>query len=202
MRNPLVKIYFLCFFGVQVAGMFVAPVEILAADRPNVLFIAVDDLNDWVGAFGGNIQMKTPHMDRLVDEGAMVFARAHAPAPVCCPSRTAIISGFMPGRSGVYSNPHYIFDSELIQNHATLPEYFQQHGYTTLASGKILHGPALSYPVVQHYQPLVGSMRMCDECGPGLPISFAISLPFRSRPSESRSRSRDLPSAGRILDVA
>ena len=158
--RSLMKISALLICCLLVAGMVFTEEKLHAADRPNVLFIAVDDLNDWVGAFDGNIQMKTPHMDALVDEGAMVFSRAHCPAPVCCPSRTAIISGFMPSRSGIYRNQHYIFDSEIIQQHATLPEYFAQQGYTTLGMGKILHGPSLSYPVVQQYQPQSGSSQV------------------------------------------
>ena len=63
------------------------------AERPNVLFIAVDDLNDWVGCFGGNPQVKTPNFDRFHAEGGMVMFNAHAPSTVCCPSRSALLTG-------------------------------------------------------------------------------------------------------------
>ena len=63
------------------------------AKHMNVLFVAIDDLNDWVGCFGGNPQVKTPHLDRLNAEGGLVMTNAHAPATVCCPSRSALLTG-------------------------------------------------------------------------------------------------------------
>ena len=74
-----------------------------AAARPNVLFISLDDLNDWVGCLGGHPQAKTPNLDRLAASG-MLFDNAHCPAPACNPSRTAIMTGLAPNRSGMYSN--------------------------------------------------------------------------------------------------
>ena len=71
--------------------------------RPNVLFIAVDDLNHWVGHLGRNKQTKTPNLDRLAGLGT-TFTRAYCAAPVCNPSRTALMSGRRPSASGVYSN--------------------------------------------------------------------------------------------------
>src|ERR687895_645935 len=71
------------------------------ADRPNVLFIAVDDLNHWVGHLGRNPQTKTPNIDRLAKMG-VTFTRANCAAPVCNPSRAALMSGLRPGTSGVY----------------------------------------------------------------------------------------------------
>ena len=106
---------------------------------PNVLFIAIDDLNDWVGAFGGSPQARTPNLDRLAESGAVVFQRAMCPGPVCGPSRSALLSGFMPHRSGVYGNAQNMRGSPLVQNHATLPEYFSKNGYHTLSRGKIFH---------------------------------------------------------------
>ena len=71
----------------------VGTVAVAAAEKPNVLFIAIDDLNDWVGCFGGNPQVKTPNLDRFHAEGGMVMFDAHAPATVCCPSRSALLTG-------------------------------------------------------------------------------------------------------------
>ena len=71
--------------------------------KPNVLFIAIDDLNDWTGTLRGNPQAKTPHLDRLASQG-MVFANAHCAAPACGPSRSAIMSGLRPSTSGNYIN--------------------------------------------------------------------------------------------------
>ncbi len=108
-------------------------------DKPyNVLFIAVDDLNDWVGAYGGHPQAKTPNIDRL-SQHSMVFRNASCPGPVCCPSRSALLSGFRPSTTGIYGNSQNMLESKIVQTHATLPEYFSKHGYTTISSGKIFH---------------------------------------------------------------
>jgi arylsulfatase A-like enzyme len=113
-----------------------------AARAPyNVLFIAIDDLNDWVGVFGGapQAQSATPRMDKFAQSGSVVFQQANCAGPVCCPSRSALLSGFMPNRSGVYGNSQNMLDSKLVQTHYTLPEYFSKHGYRTLSTGKIFH---------------------------------------------------------------
>ncbi len=104
----------------------------------NVLMIAVDDLNDWVGAFGGNPQAKTPNMDRLA-ERSMVFRNASCAGPVCGPSRSALLSGFRPSTTGAYGNDTNMLDSKLVETHATLPEYFSKNGYRTISCGKIFH---------------------------------------------------------------
>ncbi|MBP8256302.1 MAG: sulfatase [Opitutaceae bacterium] len=114
---------------------FAAP----AASKPNVLIIAIDDLNDWVGEFGGNRQTRTPNMDRFCAEGAVAFQNAYCPGPICGPSRSAFISGFMPNRSGVYGNGSNMRRSPLVQTHATLPEYFAKNGYQTFNRGKFFH---------------------------------------------------------------
>jgi arylsulfatase A-like enzyme len=105
-----------------------------SSDKPakpyNILMIAVDDLNDWVGAFGGNPQAKTPNMDRLA-ERSMVFRNASCAGPVCGPSRSALLSGFRPSTTGAYGNDTNMLDSKIVQTHATLPEYFSKNGYRT-----------------------------------------------------------------------
>lgn len=107
----------------------------------NVLFIAIDDMNDWVGTFGGapQAQSATPQMDKFARSGSVVFQQANCAGPVCGPSRSALLSGFMPNRSGVYGNSQNMRRSELVQTHLTLPEYFSKHGYRTLSTGKIFH---------------------------------------------------------------
>lgn len=107
--------------------------------RPNVLFIAVDDLNDWASSFSGHTDAKTPHLDDFADSGAVVFQNAHCPGPVCGPSRSALLSGFWPSTSGIYGNSQNMLNSKLVQAHATLPEYFAKQGYRTLSMGKIYH---------------------------------------------------------------
>jgi len=109
------------------------------ASRPNVLFIAVDDLNDWVGCFGGNPQAITPHMDALAKTDGMVFTRAYCPATVCGPSRSALLTGILPSDSGVYGNSQNLKNAERTRNAVTMSQYFSKNGYVTLSRGKIFH---------------------------------------------------------------
>src|SRR5688572_32008603 len=73
----------------------------LAADRPNILFIAIDDQNDWIGHLGGHPLVKTPHLDRLAARGT-TFLNAHCNAPLCNPSRTSLMLGLRPTTTGIY----------------------------------------------------------------------------------------------------
>ncbi len=109
-----------------------------AADRqkPNVLFISVDDLNDWIGCLGGHPQAKTPNIDRLAASG-MLFTNAHCAAPACNPSRTAIMTGISPHQSGLYDNRQKM--RELLPDAELMPKFFSRHGYWSAGSGKILH---------------------------------------------------------------
>ena len=75
-----------------------------AADRPNVLFIAIDDLNDWVGCLGGHPQARSPNMDRLAQRG-ILFLNAHCQGPICGPSRASLLSGLYPHATGIYQQP-------------------------------------------------------------------------------------------------
>jgi arylsulfatase A-like enzyme len=110
-----------------------------AAEKPNVLFIAIDDLRDWVG-FLGDKQAKTPKLDRLAARG-VVFTRSYCAAPVCNPSRTALLTGLRPGGSGVYANGT---DWRIaLPDVLTLPQHFKQNGYEVRGAGKIYHG---AYP--------------------------------------------------------
>ena len=106
--------------------------------QPNILLIAIDDLNDWVGVYGGNPQIKTPNIDKLAEK-AMVFRNTSCPGPVCGPSRSALLSGFMPYTTGIYGNSNNILESKMVQEYATLPEYFSKNGYVTISKGKIFH---------------------------------------------------------------
>ncbi|MDB6113306.1 MAG: iduronate sulfatase [Lacunisphaera sp.] len=147
MRHRSTSLQLSRFLFAGLLALALAPVALLAAPvatspaapRYNVLLIAIDDLNDWVGSFGGSAQTRTPNMDRFCAEGAVAFQNAYCPGPVCGPSRSALLSGFLPNRTGVYSNTENMRRSVLVQTHATLPEYFAQHGYMTANRGKIFH---------------------------------------------------------------
>jgi arylsulfatase A-like enzyme len=105
-------------------------------ERPNVLFIAVDDLNHWVGHLGRNPQTKTPNIDRLARMG-VTFANAHCAAPVCNPSRAALMSGKRPGQTGVYDNGQDW--RPVIPKEETLTTQFLKAGYDVFGAGKIYH---------------------------------------------------------------
>jgi len=77
-------------FALALFGLFGGNSHAAETGRPNVLFIALDDLNHWVGHRGRNPQTKTPHIDRLARMG-VTFTRAYCAAPICNPSRTALL---------------------------------------------------------------------------------------------------------------
>src|SRR5688572_13569952 len=106
-------------------------------EKPNVLFIAVDDLNHWVGHLGRNPQTKTPNIDRLAKMG-VTFANAHCAAPVCNPSRAALMSGKRPGQTGIYDNGQDW--RPVIPKEETLTTQFLKAGYDVFGAGKIYHG--------------------------------------------------------------
>ena len=112
-----------------------------AADRPNVLMIAVDDLNDWIGCMQGHPDSRTPNIDLLASRGTL-FANAHCQAPICGPSRASLMSGLYPSTTGIYGQ---ISDDDLrtasppMRDVRFLIEYFGDHGYKTMGVGKLFH---------------------------------------------------------------
>lgn len=117
--------------------MACAPAEPSA--RPNVLFIAIDDLNDWVEPLGGHPQVKTPHMSRLAARGT-AFLNAHTQAPLCNPARTSLLTGRRPSSTGIYGLAPWFREVEALKDIESLPQYFDRHGYATYATGKVYHG--------------------------------------------------------------
>lgn len=112
--------------------------ETKPAAKPNVLFIVIDDLNDYVSLLNHYPGIKTPNLDRFAKTGT-TFTRAYCAAPVCNPSRTAFISGIAPYRSGVYDNTQRMSDSKLVMDSVLLPEQFKRSGYYTMWNGKFFH---------------------------------------------------------------
>ena len=108
--------------------------------QPNVLLVAIDDLNDWVGALGGHPQVRTPNLDRLMSQ-SVVFTNAHCAAPVCSASRHALLSGLRPSTTGWYSNTSKSLKAyeRALGDTVPMPTHFKRNGYTTLAAGKIFH---------------------------------------------------------------
>src|SRR6478752_8528541 len=103
---------------------------------PNVLFIAVDDLNDWIGCLGGHPQVKTPNIDSLATRGTL-FTNAHCQAPLCNPSRSSLLTGLRPSTTGIHGLSPGIRDVEALKEHVTLPQTFTRAGYFTFSCGKI-----------------------------------------------------------------
>lgn len=109
-----------------------------AEERPNIVMIVVDDLNDWVGCLQGHPQAQTPHIDALAGRG-MLFANAHCQAPLCNPSRTSVLTGKRPSSTGVYALEPWLRKAPVLRDCVTLPEYFKNNGYEVLIGGKLFH---------------------------------------------------------------
>jgi arylsulfatase A-like enzyme len=110
-----------------------------AKNRPNVLFMAIDDLNDWTGCLGGHPDVKTPNLDKLASRGVL-FTNAHCSAPACNPSRASLMTGILPSTSGVYHNRDPWRKSPVLEDAVTIPQHFMAHGYSAVGGGKIYHG--------------------------------------------------------------
>lgn len=107
--------------------------------RPNVLFIAIDDQNDWIGCLNGHPQVKTPHIDALAASGTL-FLNAHCQSPLCNPSRTSLLTGKRPSSTGIYGLSPWFRKVESLEKFVTLPQHFSANGYHTSSAGKIFHG--------------------------------------------------------------
>jgi len=108
-------------------------------EKPNILFIAIDDMNDWTGFLGGHSQSITPNMDKLSKMGVN-FTNAHTSAPGCSPSRNALLYGVQPFNSGLYPFYEHDIHEQLMQQYTSLPRLLKENGYNTYGAGKIHHG--------------------------------------------------------------
>lgn len=138
------------------SGLAAARVSALAqssgSERPNVLFIALDDLRPFLGCYGHSLA-HTPHMDRLAARG-MRFTRAYSLEALCNPSRTAIMTGLRPDTTGVTHNR--VDFRETTPDALTLPQHFRNHGYLTTCVGKVYHGRYPDPPSWSHDPEPVG----------------------------------------------
>ncbi|MCP4785796.1 MAG: sulfatase [Fuerstiella sp.] len=108
-----------------------------AADRPNVILIICDDLNDYVEGFGGHPQARTPNMRRLARSGVS-FTQAHCNIPICGPSRASLFTGIYPHNSGCFGFTKWD-GYEVLKNSRTIMDHFRENGFQTLGSGKLMH---------------------------------------------------------------
>ena len=131
---------------IRSVALLILGIQVLATEEksapPNVLFIAVDDLNDWVNCLGGRRGVHTPNLDRLAARGVL-FTNAHCAAPSCNPSRVAMMTGVAPSSSGIYHNGQDWRKSPRLEKAVTIPEHLRAHGYHAAGAGKIFH--ALSW---------------------------------------------------------
>ena len=127
-------------------------------EHPNVLFVAVDDLNDWVGCMRGHPQALTPNIDRLAARGVL-FTNAHTAAPACNPSRAAVFSGRLATVTGVWANQGGQTLDRTYPEGLLLPTAFKDSGYRVWGTGKLLHSGGTSlfeeyFTVDQRWSPL------------------------------------------------
>ena len=142
--------------GIGLAAATLSTPAILRAQppgsKPNVLFMAIDDLNDWISCLGGHPDVRTPNLDRLAARGVL-FTNAHCSAPACNPSRASLMTGILPSTSGVYHNPNPWRKSPVLADAVTIPQHFMAHGYRAVGGGKIYHGGFPDPPSWQEYFP-------------------------------------------------
>jgi len=145
LKKPTLFIAFICF-----AALFGVHTPVLSAAPPNVLFIVIDDQNDWIGCLDGHPQVKTPHIDQLAGRGTL-FLNAHCQSPLCNPSRTSVMTGRRPSTTGVYGLAPWFRTVDALRNIVTLPQHFSNAGYTTYTVGKIYHGRTWSNGEVKEF---------------------------------------------------
>ncbi len=121
------------------AALHATPGESPSKPKPNILFIAIDDQNDWIGCLDGHPQVKTPRIDALAARGTL-FTNAHCQAPLCNPSRTSLMTGLRPTTTGVYGLAPWFRTLDRFRDVVTLPQHLAASGYTTYSTGKIYHG--------------------------------------------------------------
>ncbi|MDG2167581.1 MAG: sulfatase-like hydrolase/transferase, partial [Opitutales bacterium] len=134
---------YLVFLLISILSLTATSAESAQAKPLNVLFIAIDDLNDWVGVYGGHPQAKTPNMDRLAERGT-TFLNAHCQAPICNPARASMISGLLPSNTGIYFLQPGLRGASENADAETMFQHFKRQGYYLTTRGKIFHGRSLA----------------------------------------------------------
>ncbi|MCP3928774.1 MAG: sulfatase [Bacteroidetes bacterium] len=134
MIRSSISILFLIFGFINCTAPEKQPVK---TERPNVVFIIVDDLNDYQGIFGGHPQAHTPNINKLAASG-VAFRNAHSNVPVCSPSRNSLFTGVYAHDSKDFGWTKS-FQQPVLKNNKTMMEYFGENGYHVAGSGKLLH---------------------------------------------------------------
>lgn len=123
---------------VTVLTLIALALPLAAQQKPNVVFLAVDDMNDWIGCLESTPQAITPNLDQLAQRGVN-FTNAHTAGVFCAPSRAAIFSGQYASTTGCYTTATYFVDHPEIES---LQTSFSKAGYQTFGAGKLFHHPA------------------------------------------------------------
>jgi arylsulfatase A-like enzyme len=109
----------------------------MAGEKPNVVLIVCDDLNDYIEGLDGHPQSQTPNIKRLSESGVS-FTQAHCTIPICAPSRSSFLTGLYPHKSLNYGFDRWD-QNEVLLNSRTIMDYFRENGYHTLGTGKLMH---------------------------------------------------------------
>ena len=157
MKKKIISVFFVSLFILGLSKIS-KDEEQPEKHKPNIIFIAIDDINDWVGYLGGHDGMKihTPNIDKLANE-SMIFTNAHTPSPACAPARAAILSGVHHARSGI-QNTHWGDGPKWrnfpgLKDVETLEQFFKNRGYKTLGAGKIYHSQAPPWAPTSQIEP-------------------------------------------------
>ena len=128
--------------------IIILPLTTICFGRKNVLFLVADDLRVQLGAYNGpdfaspvHPKMYTPNLDKLASK-SMALKRAYVQQALCSPSRTSLLTGRRPDTTRVWDLDH--FWRNMSGNFTTIPQYFKNHGYTSMGMGKIFHSGAAS----------------------------------------------------------
>jgi iduronate 2-sulfatase len=137
----------------RVAALLLLPSTLGAeapAPRPNVLFIAADDLRPELGCYGAR-EAKTPHLDALARRGVL-FERAFCQQAVCNPSRASVLTGRRPDALKVWDlRTHF---RQTRPESVTLPQHFMRHGYRAIGIGKLFHNESGGRPAFPFADPV------------------------------------------------
>lgn len=133
------------FLPLFLLGLWFTPSAAIAAEKPNVIFVIFDDLNDWINGMDGHPQSLTPNLDRLRAKG-VTFTNAHCTSPICAPSRPSMLTGLYPSTSGYFDedgDAGFWYDNPVYKNAKTWIQFFRENGYDVYGTGKIYHQRAV-----------------------------------------------------------
>jgi arylsulfatase A-like enzyme len=139
-KTKIIKMKYLSFnwlYSISILLLFFSGSSRYNSDKPNVLFVIFDDLNDYVGAYDGHPQTVTPNLDNLANEGIR-FTNAHCNAAWCAPSRVSLLNGFYPHTTQTYRG-QTIRETKAFSNVKNIFQHFREHGYNTFGTGKVFH---------------------------------------------------------------